>query len=144
MLKPFTRYVCIISFKLYKRFEEGDLLQPGCTPQSTGGTSRNAMFRPNCRRIKPESLGVGRARAFLALPSGKSNVHLNLRSTYSKYNSYPPVESKGDKDSGKASDCCYEERPETQSQTPNWGAFISWLRSSYCVPATERPYYSTA
>lgn len=36
MLKPFTRYVCIISFKLYKRFEEGDLLQPGCTPQSTG------------------------------------------------------------------------------------------------------------
>lgn len=98
---------------------------------------------------------MGQARVLSALPSGESSVQLNLRITDSKLpnttsgsllwkgaqGSLPTVVEGRSLRLGKASARCYEEGPETESQTPNWEAFIHFLANVLLLSASHQPAY---
>lgn len=112
------------------------------------------MPRPHCRPVKPELLGVGWAGVFLAIPSIKSKVQLNLRISDSELQTQPPTlcrekEIKGHdplmdsdgrgQDSGKASDCAMRKGQKQNPELPAEGHLFPGLASSHHVPATQLP-----
>lgn len=109
------------------------------------------MPRPHCRPVKPETLGVGWTGVFLAIPSMKSNVQLNLRNTDSELQTQPPtlcsekeieghdppMESDGGgQDSGKASDCAMRKGQKQNPELPAGGRSFPGLAE---LPATQPP-----
>lgn len=109
------------------------------------------MPRPHCRPVKPETLGVGWAGVFLAIPSMKSNVQLNLRNTDSELQTQPPTlcsekeieghdppmdSDGGGQDSGKTSDCAMRKGQKQNPELPAGGRSFPGLVE---LPATQLP-----